>query len=67
MADDDGLFELKLAAEKGEIIGEELHGVVLMRLVALPVTAKIDGDDAMSLPREMLDCGAMKECSQHQP
>lgn len=37
------LFELKLAAEEGEIVGEELHGVLRVRLVALSMPAEIDG------------------------
>ena len=39
VADHDRPLEAELLAEKGEIVGEKLHGVGLMRLVALPVSA----------------------------
>ncbi len=39
VADHDRPLEAELLAEKDEIVGEKLHGVGLMRLVALPVSA----------------------------
>ncbi len=55
MPDHDGLFEVKLLAEEGEVVGEELHGVIVMRLVALSVPAQIDGHDRVTRLREMLE------------
>ncbi len=53
MPDHDRSIQVKLLAEKGEVVGEPLHGVALMRLVAFSVPAQIDGHDAMARPREM--------------
>jgi hypothetical protein len=53
--DDDGLGEAELAAQKGEVVGEELHGVSVMRLVALPMSAQIRRHDSVAMPREMLE------------
>ena len=39
VADHGRPLEAELLAEKGEIVGEKLHGVGLLRLVALPVSA----------------------------
>jgi hypothetical protein len=57
VADDDRLLELKLAAEEGEIVGKELHGVGATRFVALTMSAEIDCDDPVALACEMLELG----------
>jgi hypothetical protein len=57
VSDHHRLGELKPLAHPGQIVGEDLHRVALVRLVALAVPAQVGRYDTVALLCKMLELG----------